>query len=59
MPDVRKSYVHWNGHDHGVSWHPISGQVFVYWGTWKLAGTAGSMQRALDQALGWLSSHAR
>lgn len=59
MPEVRKSYVHWNRRDHWVSWHPISGQVFVHWGTWKLAGKSGSMQGALDQALGWLSSHAR
>lgn len=58
MNDYRKSYVKFKGHDYAVTWHPISGQVFVYWGTDKLAGKASTMQAALDVALGWLNSHA-
>ncbi len=59
MSEVRRSYVTWKGGDHGVSWHPISKQVYVNWGTWKYAGKAYDMQEAIDRSLGWLNSHAR
>ena len=54
----RKGYVQWKGHDHGVTWHFISHEVYVYWGAWRYAGIAYDMQGALDTALSWLSSHA-
>ena len=59
MSDYRHGYVRWQGHEHKVTWHPISKEVYVYWGTDKYAGKAYTMQEALDIALSWLSSHAR
>ena len=59
MSDYRHGYVRWQGHEHKVTWHPISKEVYVHWGTDKYAGKAYSMQEALDIALSWLSSHAR
>jgi hypothetical protein len=55
----RKGYVHWHSHEHSVTWHTISGEVYVYWGDWCYAGKASSMQGALDTALSWLNVHAR
>jgi len=55
----RKSYVRWNGREHGVTWHTISKEVYVFWGTWRYAGKAYDMQEALDKALAWLNSHTR
>jgi hypothetical protein len=59
MADYRKSYVKFNNRDYAVTWHPISHEVYVYWGTDKYAGKAYNMQEALDIALGWLNNHAR
>ncbi len=59
MSDYRKSYVKFNGRDYAVTWHPISHEVYVFWGTDKYAGKAYNMQEALDIALGWLNNHAR
>ncbi len=59
MSDTRKGYVQWKGHEHGVTWHAISKEVYVYWGTWRHAGKAYDMQKALDLALSWLNSRAR
>ena len=59
MPDYRKGYVKYNNRDYAVTWHPISHEVYVWWGTDKYAGKASDMQGALDTALSWLSSHAR
>ena len=59
MSDYRKSYVRFNGHDYCVTWHPISKDVYVYWGTDRYAGKAYNLQEALDIALGWLNDHAR
>ncbi len=42
-----------------MTWHPISKEVYVYWGTDKYAGKAYDMQEALDIALSWLNNHAR
>lgn len=59
MSDTRRGYVQWNGRDYKVTWHPISKEVYVYWGTDKYAGKAHDMQEALDIALSWLNNHAR
>ena len=59
MADYRKGYISFNGHRHAVTWHPISKDVYVYWGTDKYAGKAYNMQQALDVALSWLNSHAK
>ncbi len=59
MSDYRHGYVTWKGHDYKVTWHPISKDVYVYWGTDKYAGKAYDMQEALDIALSWLNNHAR
>jgi hypothetical protein len=59
MADYRRDYVRWNGHEHRVTWHPISKEVYVYWGTDKYCGKAYDMQQALDIALSWLNGHAR
>jgi hypothetical protein len=59
MSDTRKGNVRYKGHDYGVTWHPISKEVYVYWGTWKYTGKAYDMQAALDSALAWLNSYAR
>jgi hypothetical protein len=59
MPGEKEGHVQWKGHEHGVTWHSISKEVYVYWGTWKYAGKAYSMREALDTALRWLNSHAR
>jgi hypothetical protein len=59
MSDYRKSYVRFNGREYAVTWHPISNEVYVYWGTDRYAGKAYNMQEALDIALGWLNTHAR
>lgn len=58
MSDYRKGHVQFNNHSYAVTWHPISKEVYVWWGTDKYAGKAYSMQEALDAALSWLSSHA-
>lgn len=59
MSDYRHGNVSFNGHRYGVTWHPISKEVYVYWGTDRYAGKASDIQEALDVALSWLSSHAR
>jgi hypothetical protein len=59
MSNYRKSYVKFNNRDYAVTWHPISKEVYVYWGTDKYCGKAYDMQQALDIALGWLNNHAR
>ncbi len=59
MSDYRKGYVSWNGSDYRVTWHPISKEVYVYWGTDRYCGRVYDMQQALDIALSWLNSHAR
>ena len=59
MSDYRHGYVRFQNHEYKVTWHPISKEVYVYWGTDKYAGKAYEMQEALDIALSWLSSHAR
>jgi hypothetical protein len=59
MSDVRKGNVRWKGHEYGVTWHPISKEVYVYWGVWKYTGKAYDMQEAHDAALSWLNAHAR
>ena len=59
MSDYRHSYVRWEGREYKVTWHPISKEVYVYWGTDRYAGKAYHMQEAMDIALGWLNSHAR
>jgi hypothetical protein len=56
VSDYRVGYVRWKGDQYRVTWHPISGEVYVYWGTDRYAGKARSMQGALDQALSWLNS---
>src|SRR6266852_1330231 len=37
MSDTRKGYVRWKGHEHAVTWHVISKEVYVWWGTDKYA----------------------
>jgi hypothetical protein len=59
MADYRKSYITWRGRDYAVTWHPISKEVYVWWGTDRYAGKAYDMQGAVDLALGWLNNHAR
>jgi hypothetical protein len=59
MSDYRHGSVRYNGHSYGVTWHPISNEVYVYWGTDRYAGKAYDMQGALDIALAWLNNHAR
>ena len=59
MPDYRHGYVRFQNHEYKVTWHPISKEVYVYWGTDKYAGKAYEMQEALDIALSWLNGHAR
>jgi hypothetical protein len=59
MSEYRKGYVRFSGHEYAVTWHPISHEVYVYWGTDKYAGKASDLQDALDIALSWLSNHAR
>jgi len=59
MSDYRHGSVHYNARSYGVTWHPISKEVYVYWGTDRYAGKAYDMQEALDIALAWLNNHAR
>ena len=59
MSDYRHGYVRSQNHEYKVTWHPISKDVYVYWGTDKYADKAYEMQEALDIALSWLSNHAR
>jgi len=58
MPDYCKGYVRWQSREYRVTWHPISKEVYVYWGTDRYAGKAYDMEEALDAALSWLNSHA-
>jgi len=58
MSDYRHGYVSFESREYKVTWHPISKEVYVYWGTDKYAGKAYDMQEALDIALSWLSNHA-
>ena len=58
MSDYRNGYVSWKGDDYKVTWHPISKEVYVYWGTDKYAGKARDLREALDRALSWLNAHA-
>ena len=55
MADYRHGYVRFQNHEYKVTWHPISHEVYVYWGTDRYAGTAYDMQEALDTALSWLN----
>jgi len=55
----RHGYVRYQNHEYKVTWHPISKEVYVYWGTDRYAGKAYDLQEALDIALAWLNSHAR
>lgn len=59
MSDLRRGYVEFRGREYSVTWHTISKEVYVYWGTDRYAGKAFDMQEALDVALSWLSAHAR
>src|ERR1039458_7350635 len=59
MSDYRHGYVRFQSREYKVTWHPISKEVYVYWGTDKYAGKAYDMQEALDIALSWLNNHAR
>jgi hypothetical protein len=59
MSDYRHGYVKFQSREYKVTWHPISKEVYVYWGTDKYAGKAYDMQGALDIALSWLNNHAR
>lgn len=59
MSDYRKCYVQWQGRDYKVTWHPISKEVYVYWGTDRYVGQAYDIQEAMDIALSWLNSHTR
>jgi len=59
MSDYRHGYVRFQSREYKVTWHPISKEVYVYWGTDKYAGKAYDLQGALDMALSWLNSHAR
>ena len=54
----RHGYVRYQNHEYKVTWHPISKEVYVYWGTDRYAGKAYDLQEALDIALSWLNSHA-
>ena len=33
MPDYRHGYIKFQSRDYKVTWHPISKEVYVYWGT--------------------------
>lgn len=55
MSDYRHGYVRFQNHEYKVTWHPISKDVYVYWGTDRYAGKAYNMQEALDIALSWLN----
>jgi hypothetical protein len=59
MSDYRHGYVRFQNREYKVTWHPISKEVYVYWGTDKYTGKAYDMQGALDLALSWLNNHAR
>jgi hypothetical protein len=59
MSDYRHGYVRFKSREYRVTWHPISHEFYVYWGTDRYAGKASGLQEALDIALSWLSSHAR
>lgn len=59
MSDYRHGHVKWQSREYKVTWHPISKDVYVYWGTDKYAGKAYDLQEALDKAVSWLNSHAR
>jgi hypothetical protein len=59
MSEYRHSYVRFQNHEYKVTWHPISKEVYVYWGTDRYAGKAYDMQEALDIALSWLNNHPR
>jgi hypothetical protein len=55
MADYRHGYVRFQNHEYKVTWHPISHEVYVYWGTDRYAGKAYDMPEALDIALSWLN----
>jgi hypothetical protein len=57
MADYRNGYIQWQGCDYKVTWHPISKEVYVWWGTDKFCGKSYDMQGALDVALSWLNNH--
>jgi hypothetical protein len=59
MSDFRKGYVRWQGHDYRVTWHPLTNDVYVYWGTDRYAGKAHNLQEAIDTASSWLNGHAK
>ena len=58
MSNTRKRNVRYKGRDYGVNWHPISKEIYVFWGAWKYTLKAYDVQAALDSALSWLNSHA-
>ena len=59
MADYQHGYVRYQNHEYKVTWHPISKEVYVFWGTDRYAGKAYDLQEALDIALSWLNNHAR
>lgn len=58
VADYRHGYVKFQSREYKFTWHPISKEVYVEWGTDKYAGKAYDMQGALDMALSWLNNHA-
>jgi hypothetical protein len=41
----RHGYVHYQNHVYKVTWHPISKEVYEFWGTDKYAGKAMKCRR--------------
>ena len=58
MSDYSYGYVRFRSREYKVTWHPISGEVYVYLASQRYAGKANDMQQALDIALSWLNSEA-
>ncbi len=56
MADYRHGYVKFQNREYKVTWHPISKEVYVYWGTERYAGKAYDMQEALNTALSSLNN---
>ena len=58
MSDYKHGYVRFQNHEYQVTWHPISKEVYFYWGTDRYAGKPYDLQGALDMAMSSVNGHA-
>ena len=54
-----RGYVSFEGNHYSVTWHSVSGEVYVFWGIDQYVGRATHLHDALDRARSWLNRRQR